>query len=266
MAYEYDPHLLYHSINITVELEYNVPLKTVYRIVEENEKKPKEERLSMQELIVLIRKLGQSLQTKVLNQDESEQDEEIDLKTKIKLMLELLHCELSNEELNKILRGELALEDALNKEARVAWKLFFEKNNKGKMVPNKTAVNQMLALTENFAFMDVNQQYKRELASRTKARMMQVNNVYNSKDNLKTERARKEIIERSGDEKLILLDKQRKKLKLYIAHMQGYDRDRDGDGGRGINMETGEIVDFDDIYMADKGLDEYLRSEIDRQS
>ena len=34
--------------------------------------------------------------------------------------------------------------------------------------------------------------------------------------------------------------------------MQGYDRDRDRDGGRGVDMTTGEIIDFGDIYIADK--------------
>ena len=48
------------------------------------------------------------------------------------------------------------------------------------------------------------------------------------------------------------LDKKRVKLKLYIAHMQGYDRDRDRDGSRGIDMSTGEIIDFGDIFIADK--------------
>ena len=64
------------------------------------------------------------------------------------------------------------------------------------------------------------------------------------------------------------LEQKRRKLKLYIAHMQGYDRDRDRDGGRGINMVTGEIIDWGDIFIADKEhgavLEDQNRDGIDR--
>lgn len=260
MAYEYDPHLLYQAINITVELQYNVPLKVVYQMIEENEKK--EEKLSFNELVSLIKSLSKSFQNKIFSKEDSSSEETLDLKTKIKLMLELLHCELSNDELNKIIKGELSLDEALNQQARIAWKLFFSKDKDGKVRPNQSLVDHMMTLMQDYALLDINEKYKRELLNQTKNRIREIENGdYISNGNIKSERTKKELNVVSQDEKLILLDKQRKKLKLYIAHMQGYDRDRDHDGGRGVNMETGEIIDLEDIYMADKGVNEYLEKD-----
>lgn len=260
MKAEYEPHLLYEAINITVELQYNVPLKTVYAIIEQNEQK--QNKLTMKELADLIKTLGRSFQQRVIKRrDDEANEEEIDLKTKIKLMLELLHCELSNDELNQILKGELALEDALNKQALAAWNMFFTIGDDGKMRPNKEMVEQMTMIMQDFALLDLNQKYKMELMNQTRTRMKEIESGdYYSKDNIKSERAKKMSITQ-GEEKLLQLDRQRKKLKLYIAHMQGYDRDRDHDFGRGINMETGDVIDFGDIYLADKGLDEYLMND-----
>jgi hypothetical protein len=51
--------------------------------------------------------------------------------------------------------------------------------------------------------------------------------------------------------------------------MQGYDRDRDRDGSRGIDISTGEIIDFGDIFIADKEhgaiLEDRMNDGIDRE-
>ena len=74
-------------------------------------------------------------------------------------------------------------------------------------------------------------------------------------------------MERTEEEPAVLLKKNKtleeklRKLRLMIAHLQGYDRDRDGDGERGVDPETGYIRDFDDVFMANNLFDDNLERQ-----
>ena len=58
----YDPHLLYHAINITVELEYKVPMQRIYDIlvvVERNNEKLVD-KITPNEVLELLKELTSS--------------------------------------------------------------------------------------------------------------------------------------------------------------------------------------------------------------
>ena len=50
---KYDPHLLYHAINITVELRYKVPMQKVYEIIEaaEEHNKNSDDKITSNDII-----------------------------------------------------------------------------------------------------------------------------------------------------------------------------------------------------------------------
>lgn len=254
---QYDPHLLYHAINLTVELEYKVPMKKVYKMLEkvEEHNKKNEEKITFQDVQNLLMTLGNSLESNILstgpcdgiNGDGSGSDN-VSLQEKIKEILRLLGCTLSEKELNQILKGNLSLDEALNGKSKTAWLLIFDMDERGKFRPNKELIEQMIYCTQMIAFENVEMKIQRQLVEqKIQSNRSRTEGVLLKNDNLKTLfRTEKEC------QNPTVLDEKRRKLKLYIAHMQGYDRDRDGDGGRGIDMTTGEIIDFDDIYISDK--------------
>ena len=245
----YDPHLLYHAINITVELEYKVPMQQVYNILEimdQNKTGSDELQVRPQDVVEILNALGSALESSI-------PDEPVDstnLQAKIKELLRLLGCVLSDQELNQILSGELSIDDVLPKQAKMAWLMIFHKGKNGRYRPSKEIVENMLLCTQSWALENLELRIQRSIIEPT----------YN-----KREQNRHAAVVLQRDEKLkahirkekemndpILLDQKRNKLRLYIAHMQGYDRDRDGDGGRGVDMVTGIVIDFGDIYIADK--------------
>ena len=260
---KYDPHLLYHAINITVELRYKVPMQKVYEIIEaaEEHNKNSDDKITSNDIIELLENLGSALESSVLTDEPSEEDT---LQSKIKELLRLLGCVLSEQELNKILRGEMTIEEALSTKAQLAWKLIFKKDEKGRSRPDQDLVNLLMFCTQEIAIENVELKIQRVLENyklENKRHMQE--GVLLKSDNMKTlYRANK--IQYDPAE----LDKKRVKLKLYIAHMQGYDRDRDRDGSRGIDMSTGEIIDFGDIFIADKEhgsfIDDRANDGIDR--
>jgi hypothetical protein len=142
----------------------------------------------------------------------------------------------------------MTIEEALSTKAQLAWKLIFKKDEKGRSRPDQDLVNLLMFCTQEIAIENVELKIQRVLENyklENKRHMQE--GVLLKSDNMKTlYRANK--IQYDPVE----LDKKRVKLKLYIAHMQGYDRDRDRDGSRGIDMSTGEIIDFGDIFIADK--------------
>ena len=73
-------------------------------------------------------------------------------------------------------------------------------------------------------------------------------------ENLKTLFRKDEEKKRTRIEDIdyVELDRKRAKLRLYIGHMQGYDRDRDHDGSRAMDPTTGYVVDYEDAYITDK--------------
>jgi hypothetical protein len=252
----YDPHLLYHAINITVELEYKVPMQKIYNLLELVDKSNENNvnKITPQEVLSLLQTLGNSLEDSVLTDDPPDGNN-TNLQAKIKELLRLLGCELTDKELNKILKGELALEDALSKQARIAWMLIFDKDNDGRSRPSKDMVEHMLWCSQIIALENVELDIQRSMQNYHKEQK-----EYNAKPQLQSN---EKIIQKHGNLKVsnklekerydpIELEKKRNKLRLYIAHMQGYDRDRDRDGGRGVDMTTGVIIDFGDIYIADK--------------
>lgn len=249
---EYDPHILYQAINLTVELEYKIPMKRAYKILEKVEahNKKSDKKISLQEVLELMKSLGDSLEVTI--DSENEEDKPSDgtsLQEKIKELLRLLGCHLTDAELNKILKGEVSLDDALSKKAKAAWMLIFDVDEKGKSRPNKDLVEQMMLCTQMIALENIEMKIQRQLIDRQihERERDYSEGLLRKSDNLKT----LFTVEKERNDPLVL-DRKRQKLKLYIAHMQGYDRDRDRDGGRGIDMTTGEIIDFGDIYIADK--------------
>jgi hypothetical protein len=244
----YDPHLLYHAINITVELEYKVPMQKIYKILEivEANNKKNINKISPQDVLQLLTLLGDRLESSVLDDEPSDNT---NLQAKIKELLRLLGCVLSDQELNQILKGELSLDAALSKQAKAAWLMVFNIDEDGKMRPNKEIVDHMLMCAQTIAIENVEIKIQRNIIE---AKNMEKTDkrtpiMLAKNENMKT-------LHRAEREKSdpVLLEKKRNKLRLYIAHMQGYDRDRDRDGGRGIDMTTGYVIDFGDIYIADK--------------
>jgi hypothetical protein len=243
----YDPHLLYHAINIVVELEYKVPMQKVYdvlAIVEKNNEKSID-KISPQEVLNIMKLLGDNLEGTILTDVPCDGN---NLQSKIKELLRLLGCVLSDAELNRILKGELTLDDALSKYAKIAWMMIFEIDEHGKSRPNRIMVEHMLMCAQTIAIENVEIKMQRLLESnRAQERNNRTIAVLEKHDNMKT--LHRTTAERTDP---VLLEQKRNKLRLYIAHMQGYDRDRDRDGGRGIDMTTGYVIDFGDIYIADK--------------
>lgn len=248
---QYDPHILYQAINLTVELEYKIPMKRAYKILEKVEahNKKNEKKIGLQEVLELLQSLGGSLEISIdADNEEDKPSDGTSLQEKIKELLRLLGCHLTDAELNKILKGEVSLDDALSKKAKAAWLLIFDIDENGKSRPNKDLVEQMMLCTQMIALENIEMKIQRQLINREINERERANEGFlRKKDNLKT----LFTIEKEREDPLVL-DRKRQKLKLYIGHMQGYDRDRDRDGGRGIDMTTGEIIDFGDIYIADK--------------
>jgi hypothetical protein len=260
----YDPHLLYHAINITVELEYKVPMQQVYNILEaldQNKGDAEELQIQPNEVVEILNALGSSLEDSIPD----EFNDSDSLQSKIKELLRLLGCALSDKELNQILKGELSIDSALSKKAKTAWLMIFHKDKNGRYRPDRDIVENMLLCSQSWALENLELKIQRSILTPT----------YHKKE---YERSGPVILHR--DEKLrshlrgekerndpIILDQKRNKLRLYIAHMQGYDRDRDRDGGRGIDMVTGIVIDFGDIYIADKShgnvIDDKERDGID---
>jgi hypothetical protein len=256
---QYDPHILYHAINLTVELEYKIPMKKIYKILEkvEEQNKKNETKISPQEVLELLQTLGDSLESSVESDVsagpcdgvDGDGSNSVSLQEKIKELLRLTGCTLSEKELNRILKGEISLDDALSSKAKAAWLIVFDIDEHGKFRPDREVVDQMLWCTQSLALENIEvklerYQINKEIDAKNR---IHTQGMLQKNDNLKT-------LFRSEKERNdpAVLDEKRRKLKLYIAHMQGYDRDRDRDGGRGIDMTTGEIIDFGDIYIADK--------------
>ena len=240
----YDPHLLYHAINMTIDLGYKVPMQKVYNIIEIlcKERYTADDLYDKsKEIVALLKKLGTSLEDSVMTDSLCDGDT---LQSKIKELLRLLGCELSDQELNRILRGELSVDEALSKQAKTAWLMIFYKDNNGKYKPNKEMVEHMLYCTQAWALEDLEMKIER-------ARMEpnEYQRAQRGKEIFMTSKYQYLEQERTDP---VMLERKRNKLRLYIAHLQGYDRDLDRDGGLGIDLTTGIIVDFGDIYMADK--------------
>ena len=248
---EYDPHLLYHAINVAVELEYKVPMQKVYDILvlvdKSNEKSV--EKISSQEVMVLLKALGDGLENTVMSTSSDDCDgNNSNLQAKIKELLRLLGCSLSDKELNMILKGELELDKALSKQARIAWNLIFDKRDNDRYRPNQELVDHMMWCSRVIALENVEMKIQRSMEERRQINQSRQIAVALPKNEyvVGIARTRREELDP------VLLEEKRNKLRLYIAHMQGYDRDIDRDGGRGIDMTTGLIIDFGDIYIADK--------------
>ena len=242
----YDAHLLYHALNMTAELRYMVPMERIYKILEKAEKynETHEPKITEDEIIEVLSTLGNTLEDSMTNEAPPEDN---NLQSKIKEILRLLGCHLSEQELNKILKGELSLDEALSKKARIAWSLVFDIDEKGRMRPNKELVEDIAYASQIIAFETIERNIQKEQIERASRHKSRDEGLLRKSDNLKT-------LYRTTQKHLdpVVLEQKRRNLKLYIAHMQGYDRDRDRDGGRGIDMTTGEIIDFGDIYIADK--------------
>lgn len=257
MVTNYDPHLLYQAINITVELEYHVPMKTIYRILYILQKKrlPNEPEPSMKELVKMIKIMASSVESEGVEIEDASKD----LKTRIKSILSMLGCELNNDELNKILKGQLSINDALTKEAQLAWNLIFGREKDRYVNPEQKNVDMLFFLAEQFAISNIRCKINQNYLKHAEYKEQQENKLQNS--NYKTMRLSSKNTPDYLQENISLENKLRK-MKIYIGQIQGYDKDWDGDGERGMDPETGEIRDYDDIFMADKRVD---LAEIDQQ-
>ena len=257
---ELDPHLMYYAINITVELKYTVSTNLIYNVLEraQQQKKRKADTAMMNEVADMLRNLGSQLESTVLTDEPYECKS---LQEKIKELLRLLGCKLSPEELNKILKGELTIEKVLSKQAQELWKLVFDVTDQNQYRPNQEFVDNLMLCIKEYALATLDIKLEKAM------REYQITRVKRDRfENTMQTRVLKE--RKQAFEAPVELEKKRRKLKLYIAHMQGYDRDRDRDGGRGINMVTGEIIDWGDIFIADKEhgaiIEDVERNGIDR--
>lgn len=242
----YDPHLLYHAINITVELEYKIPMQKVYDILALIDKTNKQaiNKIQPSDVLNVLKKLGTSIENADVDDKPSDATS---LQEKIKELLRLLGCELSDCELNKILKGELSLDEVLSKDAKTAWLIIFDKGEDGKMRPVRELVDHMTMCSHIIALENIEQKIQRNMERYTINKRNGPDRTIPMYGNMKVlHKKEKELNDP------VLLEKKRNKLRLYIAHMQGYDRDRDRDGGRGVDMTTGYVIDFGDIYIADK--------------
>ena len=80
---EYDPHLLYHAINITVELKYNVPMQNVYNLLDLFAQKGMDiDKLPQEKIISTISALGKGLENTVLDEDNTSDCTSLQVKIK----------------------------------------------------------------------------------------------------------------------------------------------------------------------------------------
>lgn len=259
----YDPHLLYQAINITVELQYTVPMTLIYNLLLKLKIKRKngEKEPTINEVVRLL-----NLISDTMNEDSSLmeiEDTEQDLQTKIKYMLKLTKCKLSPQDLNKILKGQLSIKDVLNKEAQLAWSIMFEEQN-GRYTPDSRSVSWLLDIAQEHVMGQMLKEYNNNCYKYAQAKeYKQTDSRFSA--NAKTERSQEDPV--VFLEKNKSLEEKLRKLRLFIAHIQGYDRDRDGDGERGVDPETGYIRDFDDVFMANNLFDDIIeRQEYERAS
>lgn len=258
----YDPHLLYQAINITVELQYTVPMTLIYNLLLKLKLKRKdgEREPSIDEVVRLLALIGDTIQedSALMEIEDTEQD----LQTKIKYMLKLTKCKLTPQDLNKILRGQLSIKDALSKEAQLLWKVMFEEKD-GRYIPDGRSVSWLLDVTQEHAMGQMLKEYNNNCLKYAQAQERRYSH-HIIPDNVKTERAEEEpsiLLEKNKT-----LEEKLRKMRLLIAHLQGYDRDRDGDGERGVDPETGYIRDFDDVFMANSLFDDAIeRQEYERE-
>lgn len=252
----HDPHLLYQAINITVEMQYTVPMTLVYNLLLKLKlkRKPDEKEPKVQDIIRLLSTIGTGLLSDTEDKVEIE-DTEQDLKTRIKYILKLTNCELSNQDLNKILRGELSIKDVMNKDAQLAWNMMFEMQD-DRQVPSTQNVEWLLNVAENYAIGQITKEYNNNCY-----KYAELQSINEQNGNTKTMRALENPTKYLDRNKT--LEEQMRKLRIYIGHLQGYDHDRDGDGERGIDPETGYVRDYDDICLANhvmaKGIDRQVQ-------
>jgi hypothetical protein len=224
-------------------------MQQVYNILElmDKHKLNKDDHVaSPEEVLVILNALGSALEDSVPD----EPNDSSNLQSKIKELLRLLGCSLSDQELNQILRGEVSIDTALSKNAKTAWLMIFHKDKSGRYKPDRDIVENMLLCSQSWALENLELKIQRSLMEPT----------YNKKEYMRDvpvvlyrdEKLKAQVCGNREHNDPIELDKKRNKLRLYIAHMQGYDRDRDRDGGRGVDMVTGIVIDFGDIYIADK--------------
>lgn len=217
---------------------------------------------TIDEVVKLLALIGNTIQedSSLMEIEDTEQD----LQTRIKYMLKLTKCKLSPQDLNKILKGQLSVKDVLNKEAQLAWDIMFEEKE-GRYIPDARSVSWLLDITQEHAMGQILREYNSNCLKYAQAQQKHLDVKNNRQHNVKIERAEKEPIvfmerNKSLEEKL-------RKLRLYIAHIQGYDRDRDGDGERGVDPETGYVRDFDDVFMANNLFDDVVeKQEYERES
>lgn len=244
---DYDPHLLYHSINLTSELKYAIPLKTVYTIVEQAYKTIGN--IPENDLLDILKTLSTLQITKAENNSNDENTTEDDMKDRIKEILKTLGDNIDVEILNMILKGEKKLEDVMNKKQIIAWKIMFNSKD-NHFYPNMDAIRALWLSSCMIAVHNLRQKAEyvklEQVAKNSIERQMRIEK--NKDLHMRKIRTPLDQLEKQ----LKKMEEAERKLRLYIGHMQGYDKDLDRDGGRGIDMTTGFIVDYDDIYIADK--------------
>ena len=249
-----DPHLLYHAINLTVELKYAIPVKKIYKLLVAIQKHSPENEITSTDVLQVLQILKLQINKKAFSDETNEPP--TSLKEKIKSILRLLGVELENNELNRILNGQIKVEDALPKYAQKAWYMIFDIDSaSGKARPVEYVVDHLLLFSEELAVSEMEQklQYQREQRQLFVIQSRMNQNYY---DFLTQEEKKQLDIKdqqiHSKEESPRELEEKLVKLRLYIAHMQGYDRDLDRDGTRGIDLSTGYVVDYDDAYIEDK--------------
>ena len=240
----------------------------------------------MDNLERILREMGISMEEYCRNPQFQGQ---MSISDKIKMLLSFLQKDLGSQELNAVLKGEKSIDSVLNPQAQSLWNLLFIQDNTGRYKPDKEMTERLVAASVEYALSTVTQRQERRLESagerqererdieeeirqqtyeqaRDLERVDRIvtqeeqqtqvieQNLHYDKTTVKAQAFDERQIPRSDREFNALEDEERENaLRRYIAHMQGYDRDRDSDGGRGIDMKTGYVIDYGDIYLADHG-------------
>ena len=249
----YDPHILYLALNIEAELKHMLDARRIYKILETMPRSVVNTSTA-EEMAGLFRLLGKTIAESADCNNDMDDAEEIGgeekrtLRQRIREILSLTGCELSTDELNQILSGKVSPEKAMSKKSVTAWNCIFTKTEQGRYIPDSRAVESMRLAMTTVAIRLLEEKQLELIRNAGSEKFVE----YGYKSPIRSFREPQKDSILQKEESPAELERKANKLRLYIAHMQGYDRDLDGDGGRGIDPQTGIVIDYSDIYIADK--------------
>ena len=282
-----DPEIFMKAMSFSSDLFHFIPTQVLYDLLlaiqEQDEKRAEgieeagegSEGTDKKKLKQLLIELGIALE----NQSQNLQIGQKTIQQKIHELLSLLKSDLSNQELNQVLKGEKKPKEVLSQSACILWDLMFYTNQNNVQVPNPKIIDMVTRSSVEYAISDLKQHQDREIRRapaayeteheiKDRIRMAEQREEWMREHNYEEhpwtanppKYEREQLDTTRSDLDPIVIAKKLSALKVYVATMQGYDRDWDHDGGRGIDMQTGEIVDYDDVRAAN-GEDQEIERE-----